>query len=163
MSKDFDFTTQYTLDKPFFEECYDQTSRSSTFPGSYLKAMFFLIFGGIVVQFKLLPSSYLGWFFIVLSVVEVLNVYFHRAWWVWRQTYSTGSGSKVTFHVDDSSVRYESPANSRRIAWDKIDQVQQGDLGIVFHMGKQRQYVSQSCLNDEVIAFIVKQHQASKK
>ncbi|MGU3846263.1 YcxB family protein, partial [Vibrio diabolicus] len=25
MSKDFEFTTEYILDKPFFAECYDQT------------------------------------------------------------------------------------------------------------------------------------------
>lgn len=161
MSKDFDFTTEYTLNKPFFEECYDQTSRPSTFPKSYLKAMFFLVFGVVVVKLDLLPNSYLGWFFITLSIIEVLSVYFKRAWWVWRQTYSTGSDSKVIFQVDANGVRYESAANSRSIAWDDIDQVQQSDLGFIFHIGKQRQYISKSCLKDEAIAFIAEQNNVS--
>ncbi len=58
MSKAFDFTTKYTLDKRFFEECYDQTSRPVKFPKAYFKAIFFLIFGVIVVKFDLLPNSY---------------------------------------------------------------------------------------------------------
>ncbi|TON44056.1 hypothetical protein CGH57_22020, partial [Vibrio parahaemolyticus] len=37
MSKDFEFTTEYTLDKPFFAECYDQTSQPVKFPQAYLK------------------------------------------------------------------------------------------------------------------------------
>ncbi|MGV3003120.1 YcxB family protein [Vibrio sp. E150_018] len=162
MSKNFDFTTEYTLDKRFFEECYDQTSRPAKFPKAYLKAMFFLIFGVIVVKFDLLPSSYVGWFFIVLSVIEVLSVYFKRTWWVWRQAYSTASNSNVTFQVNSNGVSYDSSANSRSIAWTDIDQVQQSDLGFIFHIGKQRQYISKSCLNDEAIAFIVEQHAAVK-
>lgn len=162
MSKAFDFTTKYTLDKRFFEECYDQTSRPVKFPKAYFKAIFFLIFGVIVVKFDLLPNSYLGWFFITLSIIEVLSVYFKRTWWVWRQTYSAGPSSQVEFQVDSKGVSYNSAANSRTIAWSEINQVQQSDLGFIFHIGKQRQYVSKSCLNDEAIAFIVEQQAASK-
>ncbi|GLT14272.1 YcxB family protein [Vibrio algivorus] len=162
MHKAFDFTTKYTLDKRFFEECYDQTSRPVKFPKAYFKAIFFLIFGVIVVKFDLLPNSYLGWFFITLSIIEVLSVYFKRTWWVWRQTYSAGPSSQVEFQVDSKGVSYNSAANSRTIAWSEINQVQQSDLGFIFHIGKQRQYVSKSCLNDEAIAFIVEQQAASK-
>lgn len=162
MSKDFDFTTEYILDKPFFEECYDQTSRPTKFPQAYFKALLFLIFGVIVIKFELLPSSYVGLFFIILCVIEVLSVYFKRTWWVWRQTYSTGSNSKVAFQVNSRGVSYNSLANSRSIAWCDIDQLQQSDLGFIFHIGKQRQYISKSCLNDEAIAFIVEKHAASK-
>ena len=162
MSKDFDFTTEYILDKPFFEECYDQTSRPTKFPQAYFKALFFLVFGVIVIKFELLPSSYVGWFFIILCVIEVLSVYFKRTWWVWRQTYSTGSNSKVALQVNSRGVNYNSLANSRSIAWCDIDQLQQSDLGFIFHIGKQRQYISKSCLNDEATAFIVDKHAASK-
>ncbi|PFG57931.1 YcxB-like protein [Vibrio sp. ES.051] len=162
MSKDFDFTTEYTLDKRFFEECYDQTSRPVKFPKAYFKAIFFLIFGVIVVKFDLLPNSYLGWFFITLSIIEVLSVYFKRTWWVWRQTYSAGPNSKVVFQVDSNGVSYKSGKNTRSIAWSEIDQLQQSDLGFILHIGKQRQYVSKSCLNDEAIAFIEEQYAVSK-
>lgn len=162
MSKDFDFTTEYTLDKRFFEECYDQTSRPAKFPKAYFKAIFFLIFGVIVVKLDLLPNSYLGWFFITLSIIEVLSVYFKRTWWVWRQTYSAGPSSKVVFQVDSKGVSYKSAANNRTITWSDINQLQQSDLGFIFHIGKQRQYISKSCLNEEAIAFIVEQHSLSK-
>ncbi|MGR5065090.1 YcxB family protein [Photobacterium sp. DNB22_13_2] len=162
MSKDFDFTTEYTLDKTFFAECYDQTSRPAEFPKAYLKGILFLLFGGILVIFELLPSGYVGWFFVVLSIIEALSVYFKRTWWLWRQTLSMSSGSKVVFHVDFNGVSYKSGKNTRNIAWSEIDQLQQSDLGFILHMGKQRQYISKSCLNDEVIAFMVEQHAVSK-
>ncbi|AJR08411.1 hypothetical protein H744_2c1745 [Photobacterium gaetbulicola Gung47] len=100
MSKDFDFTTEYTIDKAFLAECYDQTSRPAVFPQAYLKGILFLLFGVVLVKFELLPSGYVGWFFIVLSIIEALSVYFKRTWWLWRQTLSMSSGSKVVFHVD---------------------------------------------------------------
>ncbi|MBY5947769.1 YcxB family protein [Photobacterium rosenbergii] len=163
MSKDFEFTTEYTLDKPFFAECYDQTSRPTEFPKSYLKAMLFLVFGVVLVKFELLSDNYVGWFFIVLSVVEALSVYFKRTWWLWRQTISSSAGSKVGFQVDSTGVSYTRGKKTHHIAWSAIDQVQQSELGLILHMGKQRQYVSKSCLNDEVITFMVEQHAVSRK
>jgi len=163
MNKDFAFTTEYTLDKAFFAECYDQTSHPVSFPKAYLKGILFLLFGVVLLKFELLPNDYLGWFFVVLSFVEALSVYFKRGWWLWRQTISKSSGSKVVFKVDSNGVSYKSGKNTRSIAWNEIDQLEQSDLGLIFHMGKQRQYVSKSCLNDEAVAFIVEQHTASKK
>ncbi|MGF1703491.1 YcxB family protein [Photobacterium makurazakiensis] len=162
MSKDFSFTTEYSLDKTFFAECYDQTSRPTEFPKDYLKGIIFLLFGVVLLEFELLPSGYVGWFFIVLSIVEAFSIYFKRTWWLWRQAFSTSSGSKVVFQVDSNGVSYKSGKNTRSIAWSEIDQLEQSDLGFILHMGKLRQYVSKSCLNDEVIAFIVEQHAVSK-
>ncbi len=162
MPKDFEFTTEYTLDKPFFAECYDQTSQPTEFPKAYLKGMIFLIFGAVLVKFELLPNGYVGWFFITLSIIEVLSVYFKRTWWLWRQTFSMGPAKKVVFQVTSDGVSYKSGKNSNNIVWSDIDQLQQSDLGFILHMGKQRQYVSKSCLNDEVIAFMVDQVAVSK-
>lgn len=162
MSKDFVFTTEYTLDKPFLAECYDQTSQPAEFPKAYLKGVLFLIFGVVLLEFELLPNGYVGWFFIVLSIVEACSVYFKRTWWLWRQTFGTRSSSKVVFQIDSDGVSYKNGKNTRSITWSEIDQLQQTDLGFILHMGKQRQYVSKSCLNDEAIAFIVDQHAALK-
>jgi hypothetical protein len=162
MPKDFNFTTQYPLDKRFFAECYDQTSAPLTFPKAYLKAILFVVFGVIVLEFELLPNGYVGWFFIVLSVVEVLSVFFKRTWWLWRQTFSTSSNSKVEFSVSALGVTYKSAKNTSSIAWNEIDQLQQTDLGFILHIGKQRQYLSKSCLSEEAIAFMVEQHAKSK-
>lgn len=100
MSKDFDFTTEYTLDKPFFAECYDQTSLPVKFPQAYWKGILFLIFGVVLLEFELLPNGYVGWFFIVLSVIEAFSVYCKRTWWLWRQNISSSRGSKVVFEVN---------------------------------------------------------------
>lgn len=162
MSKEFDFTTEYTLDKAFFAECYDQTSQPVKFPKSYWKAILFLIFGVVLVEFELLPNSYVGWFFIVLSVIETFSVYFKRTWWLWRQTISSSCGSKVAFQVNASGVSYKSGKINRSLAWNEINQLEQTDSGFILHIGKQRQYVSKSCLNAEVIAFMVEQHAAVK-
>ncbi|MEZ8824585.1 YcxB family protein [Vibrio amylolyticus] len=162
MSKDFEFTTEYPLDKTFFAECYDQTSLPTKFPQAYFKGVLFLIFGLALLEFQLLPSSSVGWFFVGLSVVEALSIYFKRTWWLWRQKFSSGSGSKVLFQLGLSGVSYKNGKNTRSIAWSDIDQLEQTDLGFIFHIGKQRQYVSKSCLDDEAKAFIVAQHAASK-
>ncbi|PMH44882.1 hypothetical protein BCU68_12120 [Vibrio sp. 10N.286.49.B3] len=158
MSKDFSFATEYTLNKTFFAECYDQTSHPIKFPKAYFKGVLFLIFGVVLLQFELLPDGYVGWFFIVLSVIEAFSVYFKRTWWLWRQALSMNNGSKVVLQIDTNGVSYKSRKNTRNITWSEIDQLQQTDLGLILHMGKQRQYVSKSCLNDEVVAFIVEQH-----
>jgi hypothetical protein len=162
MSKDFAFTTEYTIDKNFFVECYDQTSHPTKFPKAYLKGILFLLFGVVLLKFELLPSGYVGWFFIVLSIVEALSVYYKRAWWLWRQTFSMSAGSKVVFQVDANGVSYKSGKNTNSIAWKEVDQLEQTDLGLIFHIGKHRQYMSKSCLNDEVIEFIVDQLVISK-
>lgn len=162
MPKDFSFTTEYTLDKIFFAECYDQTSHPVKFPKAYLKGILFLLFGVVLLKLELLPNGYVGWFFIVLSIIEGLSIYFKRTWWLWRQKISSLSGSKVVLQVDSKGVSYKSAKNIRNIAWSDIDQLEQSDLGFIFHMGKQRQYVSKSCLNDEEIAFIAEQHAISK-
>ncbi|MCE7534416.1 YcxB family protein [Aliivibrio fischeri] len=165
MSKDFSVTTEYVLDKTFFAECYDQTSQPITFPKAYLKGILFFLFGLALLKLELLPNGYIGWFFIALSIIEAFSIYFKRTWWLWRQSISSLSGSKVVFNVDANGVSYKSlknTKNSRTIAWSDIDQVEQSDLGLIFHIGKQRQYVSKSCLNEEDIAFILEQHEASK-
>ncbi|OCH38526.1 YcxB family protein [Aliivibrio fischeri] len=165
MSKDFSVTTEYVLDKTFFAECYDQTSQPITFPKAYLKGILFFLFGLALLKLELLPNGYIGWFFIALSIIEAFSIYFKRTWWLWRQSISSLSGSKVVFQVDANGVSYKSlknTKNSRTIAWSDIDQVEQSDLGLIFHIGKQRQYVSKSCLNEEEISFIVEQHEASK-
>ncbi|MUL01369.1 YcxB family protein [Aliivibrio fischeri] len=161
MSKDFSVTTEYVLDKTFFAECYDQTSQPITFPKAYLKGILFFLFGLALLKLELLPNGYIGWFFIALSIIEAFSIYFKRTWWLWRQSISSLSGSKVVFQVDANGVSYKSlknTKNSRTIAWSDIDQVEQSDLGLIFHIGKQRQYVSKSCLNEEEIAFILEQH-----
>ncbi|MCE7575976.1 YcxB family protein [Aliivibrio fischeri] len=161
MSKDFSVTTEYVLDKTFFAECYDQTSQPITFPKAYLKGILFFLFGLALLKLELLPNGYIGWFFIALSIIEAFSIYFKRTWWLWRQSISSLSGSKVVFNVDANGVSYKSlknTKNSRTIAWSDIDQVEQSDLGLIFHIGKQRQYVSKSCLNEEEIAFILEQH-----
>ncbi|MUK93251.1 YcxB family protein [Aliivibrio fischeri] len=165
MSKDFSVTTEYVLDKTFFAECYDQTSQPITFPKAYLKGILFFLFGLALLKLELLPNGYIGWFFIALSIIEAFSIYFKRTWWVWRQSISSLSGSKVVFNVDANGVSYKSlknTKNSRTIVWSDIDQVEQSDLGLIFHIGKQRQYVSKSCLNEEEIAFILEQHAQSK-
>ncbi|EHN71106.1 YcxB family protein [Aliivibrio fischeri] len=165
MSKDFSVTTEYVLDKTFFAECYDQTSQPITFPKAYLKGILFFLFGLALLKLELLPNGYIGWFFIALSIIEAFSIYFKRTWWLWRQSISSLSGSKVVFQVDANGVSYKSlknTKNSRTISWSDIDQVEQSDLGLIFHIGKQRQYVSKSCLNEEEIAFILEQYEASK-
>ena len=116
----------------------------------------------VLLRLELLPNGYVGWFFIVLSIIEGLSIYFKRTWWLWRQKISSLSGTKVVFQADAKGVSYKSAKITRSISWSEIDRLEQSDLGFIFHMGKQRQYVSKSCLNDKEIAFIAEQHAIAK-
>ena len=69
---------------------------------------------------------------------------------------------KVQLQVNADGVTYKSGKINRKLGWSEIDQLEQTDLGFILHIGKQRQYVSKSCLNEEVIAFMVEQHAASQ-
>ena len=162
MPKESGFTTEYTLDKTFFVECYDQTSLPTQFPKAYLKGILFLVFGVVLLEFELLPNGYVGWFFIVLSVIEAFSVYCKRTWWLWRQKISSGAGSKVIFSGDTDGVSYKNRKATNTITWNQIDELEQTALGVIIHIGKQRQYVSKSCLSDDAITFMVEQHKASK-
>ncbi|WP_196369046.1 YcxB family protein, partial [Vibrio harveyi] len=75
---------------------------------------------------------------------------------------SSSCGNKVVFEVNADGVRYKSGKIDRSLAWNAIDQLEQTDLGFILHLGKQRQYISKSCLNEKVIEFMVEQHAASK-
>ena len=68
----------------------------------------------------------------------------------------------MVFSGDTDGVSYKNRKATNTIAWRDIDQLEQTDLGFILHIGKQRQYVSKSCLNDEAVAFMVEQHEASK-
>ena len=68
----------------------------------------------------------------------------------------------MIFQGDVNGVSYKNAKNTNTIAWTDISQLQQTDLGFILHIGKQRQYVSKSCLSDEAVAFMVEQHEASK-
>jgi hypothetical protein len=59
-------------------------------------------------------------------------------------------------------VSYKNYKTTNTIKWSQIDELEQTDLGLIIHIGKQRQYVSKSCLNDEAIAFMFEQHEAVK-
>jgi hypothetical protein len=122
--------------------------------------MLFLVFGGILLEFELLPNGHVGWFFVVLSIIEVLSVYFKRGWWLWRQTLGSNSSNKVIFTLDSSGIGYQNGKVTRNINWTEINLITQTDLGFILHIGKQRQYVSKSCLSDQAMAFILQQHEA---
>lgn len=86
----------------------------------------------VLLEFELLPNGYVGWFFIVLSVIEACSVYFKKNLVAMASNHQFKRGSKVVFDVNADGVRCKSGKVDRSLAWNDIDQLEQTDLALSF-------------------------------
>ena len=68
----------------------------------------------------------------------------------------------MVFQVGANGVSYKSAKIDRSITWSEIDELEETNLGFILHLGKQRQYISKSYLNEQAIEFMKQQHKVSK-
>ena len=149
------FTTTYTLDKPYFYECFDESLPYS----KRAKPKYFLLV--LLVALGLfgiygLEDHYLGSFMIMLAVLECLAFYYRRPWWVTRQMLSRASGSEVTLTFDDNGIKSANHYKSYQLAWQDINEVMDTQQGIILRNKSGMQYISKKIISTETLAFINK-------
>ncbi|WP_394191819.1 YcxB family protein [Pseudoalteromonas atlantica] len=149
------FNTSYTLDKPYFYECFDESLPYSTQAKPKYGLLILLISLGLISIYAL-EQHYLGNFMIVAAIVECIAFYYRRPWWVTRQMLSRASGSKAKLTIDETGFSSENPHKSYQITWQQIDDVIFTPRGILLKNKKGMQYISKSILSDEAIAYIKK-------
>ncbi|KTF16090.1 YcxB family protein [Pseudoalteromonas sp. H105] len=149
------FNTSYTLDKPYFYECFDESLQYSTQAKPKYGLLILLISLGLISIYAL-EQHYLGNFMIVAAIVECIAFYYRRPWWVTRQMLSRASGSKATLTIDEDGFSSENPHKSYQITWQQIDDIIFTPRGILLKSKKGMQYISNSVLNEEAINFIKK-------
>ncbi|HEA17418.1 MAG TPA: YcxB family protein [Pseudoalteromonas prydzensis] len=149
------FSTTYTLDKPYFYECFDESLPYSAQAKPKYVFLVLLVSLGLTAIYWL-EKHYLGNFLIMAAVLECVAFYYRRPWWVTRQMLSRASGSEATLSIDKEGFKSVNPHKSYQLAWQDIDEVIFTPRGIILKSRRGMQYISNSVLNDEIIAYIKK-------
>ncbi|WP_257326313.1 YcxB family protein [Pseudoalteromonas rhizosphaerae] len=149
------FSTTYTLDKPYFYECFDESLPYSAQAKPKYVFLVLLVSLGLTAIYWL-EKHYLGNFLIMAAVLECVAFYYRRPWWVTRQMLSRASGSEATLTIDESGFKSENPHKSYQLAWQDIDEVIFTVRGIILKSRRGMQYISNSVLSDEIIEYIKK-------
>lgn len=153
MSSEFSYATTFILDKAYFTECHEQSVKVDDFWQAYFKAIFFTVFGALLVLFTPI-NGYVAWFLFALGIVEALGVYYQKPWWVARQMLSRASKSEVTLTINDEGINSHSFYVDQTILWSDITAIEKTHLGWLFIHDKGKNYISASFLSDEAITFI---------
>lgn len=137
----------YTLDKPYYYECFDESLPYSSQAKPKYPLLVLLISLGLLA-FYMLENHYLGSFMFTLAIVECLSFYYKRPWWVTRQMLSRASGSEVTVSFDDEGVKAENPYKSYQLSWQQINEIIETERGYILKADKGMQYLSKQALNE---------------
>tara|TARA_B110000211_G_C13712078_1_gene392175 strand:+ start:147 stop:614 length:468 start_codon:yes stop_codon:yes gene_type:complete len=149
------FTTTYTLDKPYFYECFDESLPYSKRAKPKYFLLVLLIALGLFGIYGL-DDHYLGTFMIMLAVLECVAFYYRRPWWVTRQMFSRASGSEVTLTFDDEGIKSSNHYKSYKLTWQDITEVVNTPNGLLIKNKSGMQYISKQILSSETLDFINK-------
>jgi len=158
MTASFHYQTVFVLDKAHFQECYDQTVNMQKGWQPYLKAFILLAMSAVLMTI-INTSPYIAYFLLVLAAVEALGVYYHRAWWVFRQMLSRAANNEITLTVDEQGIESKSVFGQQQFQWVDISQLQKTQMGWTFLCNGQAQYLSDRCLQDDVQQFLTSHSQ----
>ena len=173
MNSKTSFSTQFTLNKAHYNECYSESSTLIHNKKTYFKANILTVFGLFILLFTPV-NPYAAWFVIAMGIIESVSVYYHQPWWVARQMLSKASGSNVTLTLDEKGILTESFHVNSRILWTDVTEITETELGfvIVFTFTKNnkdgkisgksissKSYVSKQGLTIEALAFIQEKKQ----
>lgn len=153
MSSDFSYSTHFILDKVYFTECHEQSVVSDHSWQAYFKAIFFSVFGGLLVIFTPI-NPYVAWFLFALGIVEALSVRYQKAWWVTRQMLGKASKGKVTLTINEQGIHTQSFYLDEMILWSEITKMSSTDKGIIFEHLKGKNYISARFLSNEALSFL---------
>ena len=154
MSDNYSYTTVFTIDKGHLIECYEQSVDVDHSILKYKRAIISLIFGITLLMLNLV-SDYIAYFVIALGVLEVFSTHYRKTWWLWRQMMGKSYNSEVTLLIDDSGVHNHSLHVQQTIAWDAVSAIEKTPLGLIIRHGKGANYLSNSCLDEEVTSYLV--------
>ncbi|BAJ00787.1 hypothetical protein [Shewanella violacea] len=152
MNSAFSYTTQYSLDKAHFSECFDESVTIDSSWRAYTKAIGFF-FVGIALLITVM-NTYASFFVIGLGVLEWANVKFKKTWWLWRQMMSKAAGNEVTLTLDELGVSSQSFYVKSQILWSDVSEIVNTDRGFLIKHPGGTSYVSKQVLNETALTFI---------
>jgi len=153
MPTEFSFSTSYILDKTHFSECYSESVKVDKSIRAYYKSIG-IFTAGIILIFSSI-DQYLAWFILSLGVIEALNVYYNKAWWLMRQRLSKASGNTVNLIMNEDGIFVKSDFIDAKTLWTDINEIEQTEKGFLLKLNKSSSYISNRCLSDEAKLFII--------
>ncbi|ABZ75510.1 conserved hypothetical protein [Shewanella halifaxensis HAW-EB4] len=153
MNEQYSYTTQYTLDKSHFSECYDESVVVDTSIRAYRKAIIFTIVGTALMLTNI--NGYASWFIIALGALEALNVYFRKPWWLMRQMMSKAANNEVTLTIDESGITNDSFYVQGTILWQDISSITSTERGFLIKHSKGTSYLSKRSLDEQATQFVL--------
>lgn len=153
MTSEFSYSTTFTLDKSYFTECFEQSVVVQSFWQAYFKAIFFSVFGGLLVLFTPI-NPYVAWFLFAIGIVEALGVYYRKPWWVARQMLGKASKSEVTLTIDGKGINSHSFYIDDTFLWQDIETMSATNKGWLFQHKNGKNYISSSFLNEDTQQFL---------
>ena len=154
MSQGYSYSTTFTLSKAHLTQCYEQSVAVDVSIKKYQRAIVSLVFGICLLVFKLV-GDYLAFFVIALGILEVFSTYYRKTWWLWRQMWGKSYLSEVTLLVDEIGIHNRSAHVDEAITWPSISAVEKTDLGLIVRHTKGASYLSNSCLDDTVVTYLL--------
>lgn len=153
MTEDFSYTITFVLDKAYYTQCYQQTVVIDHSWRAYAKAIFFIVFGAVLVLFTPI-NSYVAWFIFALGLVEALSVYYQQPWWVARQLLTKAANNEVTLTIDKQGIHSHSFYVDSMIAWSDITRLEQDTQGWLVQHSKGKNYLPQRLLSPEASGYL---------
>lgn len=152
MNSEYSYTTQYTLDKSHFSECFDESVTIDTSIRAYRKAIIFSLVGVLLLLTGI--NAYASWFLIGLGVLEALNIRYKKPWWLLRQMMSKAANNEVTLTIDEQGVSNDSFYVKGTIFWQDIVSVKETEQGFLIKQAKSVSYLSKRSLDETATAFV---------
>ncbi|MGS0680981.1 YcxB family protein [Shewanella sp. 125m-7] len=155
MNQEYNYTTQYTLDKSHFSECYDESVVVDTSVRAYRKAIIFALVGTALMLTNI--NGYASWFLIALGALEALSVRFRKPWWLMRQMMSKAANNEVTLTIDESGVTNDSFYVQGTILWQDVANITETTQGFLLKHSKGVSYLSKRSLDEQATQFVMSQ------
>ena len=150
------YETHFILNREHYAECFDQSMLLKAPKKPRYLFMAAAIITGLLFLFVSEINGLLAWFFFGLAILEYISFKYRRAWWLTRQMISKNAGNKITLVFDEDGIENRSVYINSQLAWQSIKSFHENEGGYMLnlHQGGQ-QYLSKSCLNDEIQHYVV--------
>jgi len=153
MTQPFNQSVTFTLNKTYLQECFEQ-SAPPVQNKDYTKAIILGVLAFVLI-FVEAEHYYIPFFLFSLAILEVFSIIYRKTWWVWRQLMGKSANGPVKLIFDEQGVTTESEFVNSQILWKDVDMIEQTDKGILLKHQGGVNYLSNSHLNDDIIAFVM--------
>lgn len=149
------FESEFILNRQHLEESYDQSQPFSKHQKPRIKFIALLLVVALLIFNFTESQNVLAYFAIALATLEYLSFRYRRSWWLTRQVWSKNSGNIIHLTIDDSGIKIKSVYINNQLLWIDISKVDTTEKGLMLTLKNgAKSYLSNSALNEEVIAFI---------